>query len=229
MRPRRNWIRDPFCGLSHGAGAVLSIVGLVVLLILAQGRFWHTISFAIYGGCLVLLYTVSMLYHSILETQKHRDLNAAGKLNILDWLQRFDYTAIYAMIIGSYVPVCLITLRGAWGWTLLSIEVGLGVFGIVMSLFWKGAPDWLRVILYVGMGWLALVAIAPLRAALPADALAWLIGGGLVYSIGTIVYATDRPHLWPGKFSAHDLWHVFVMAGSLCHFILMCRFVAGSV
>ena len=215
MKRSQWWIKEPFCGLSHFIGIGLSIGALVVLLILARGRPWHVVSFAIYGGSLVILYTASTLYHSLPVTERH-----------VYWLMRFDHCAIFLLIAGSYTPVYLISLRGAWGWSLLGIEYGMAALGVASSIFWKNSPEWLRVTLCICMGWLALIAIAPLRAALPPAALAWLIGGGIVYSIGTVIFAIDRPHLWPGKFTAHDLWHIFVLGGTICHFIVVLRFIA---
>ena len=100
--------------------------------------------------------------------------------------------------------------------------------GILASLFWRRAPEWVRVVLYLLMGWLAVVAIGPLHRAMPPAAFAWLVVGGVLYTVGAVVYATDRPHLWPGKFSAHDLWHVFVLGGSGCHFAMMVRLAAAA-
>lgn len=210
---KRYWIREPFSGLSHWAGVALSVAALAVLLVAAQGRVWHIVGFAIYGASLIVLYTASALYHSL-----HVRPPAALRL------QRFDYIAIFLLIAGTYAPMCLTRLRGAWGWSLLGVEYGLAAIGIAGMIFWKNAPDWFRIVLYVVMGWL--VVIAPLKEIFPPAALGWLLGGGAVYSVGAVIFALDRPHLWPGKFNAHDLWHVCVLGGSACHFILMLRFVA---
>jgi len=208
-------LKEPFCSLSHGAGVLLSIAALITLLILSQGKSVHLIAFTIYGVSLMTLYAASTLYHS---------LRASARTE--SWLARFDYCAIYFLIAGSYTPVCLLALNGAWRWSLLSVIWTLAIGGILVSLLWENQPDWLRVSLYVVMGWLAVVALAPLQEALPSTALRWLFAGGVAYSVGTIILAIDRPHLWPGKFSAHDLWHLFVLAGSICHFILMARWIA---
>ena len=214
-RIKRFWIREPFCGLSHGIGAALSVAALVVLLVLAHGKLWQTISFAVFGVSLIVLYTASTLYHSLWVKPKQ----------ILA-LMRFDHVAIFLLIAGTYAPVCLVSLRGAWGWSLFGVEYGLAVVGIVCSLVWKGFPDWARIGIYILMGWLIMVAIVPAIHVLGPAGLAWLFGGGAAYSIGTVVFAADRPHLWPGKFSAHDLWHIFVLAGSACHFVLMAVVIA---
>lgn len=208
-------LREPFSAISHMVGAGLSVVALVALLIMARGRVWHVVSFALYGASLIFLYTSSTLYHSLRLSEEHEER-----------LARLDYVGIFVLIVGTYIPVCLVPLRGIWGWSLFGVEVGLGVFGILGILFWRGMWDWLRVTLYVVMGWLALIALRPLRECLSGGGLLWLLAGGLSYTVGTVVFALDKPHLIPGKFSAHDLWHLFVMGGSACHFVLIACYVA---
>ncbi|HEX5322493.1 MAG TPA: hemolysin III family protein, partial [Capsulimonadaceae bacterium] len=211
-------IREPFCGLSHSLGAALSVAGLVVLLVLAHGRPWQAISFTIYGCCLILLYTSSALYHSLRVGERYAN-----------WLLCLDHSAIYLLIAGSYAPICLVTLRGVWGWSLLGVECGLAAIGIATTFLRKGAGKRVRIFLCLAMGWLIIGAISPLCRLLPPAALAWMLSAGLVYGIGTVIYATDWPHLWPGRFSAHDLWHVFVLAGSTCYFVLILVFVVPMV
>ena len=212
--PKRFPIRQPFCGLSHLLGACLSVAALIVLLILSRGKFWHVVSFAVYGTTLILLYTASTLYHS-LWVQPHQ----------IHRLMRIDQCAIFLLIAGTYTPVCLVSLRGPWGWSILAGEYGLALIGILCLAFWKKFPDWLRIAVYLIMGWLIVVALTPLHHALPPAGVAWLFAGGIAYAVGTVVFATDKPHLWPGKFDAHDLWHIFVLAGSACHFVLMARYI----
>jgi hemolysin III len=208
-------LKDPFSGLSHLGGALLSIAGLVLLVVLARGKPWHVTSFSIYGATLILLYTASALYHLLPVGGVHEER-----------LFAFDQVAIFALIAGTYTPVCLVPLRGPWGWSLLGVVWGLGLAGIATRLGWRKAPQWLYLGLYVVMGWLCLVALAPLVRALPGPGLAWLAAGGVLYTVGAVVFATQRPRLWPGKFGSHDLWHVFVLAGSACHFVVMLCFVA---
>lgn len=209
---RRFWIREPFSGISHLLGAALSVVGLIVLLVAAHGRPWQTVSFAIYGASLVTLYLSSGLYHSL-----HVDERWLGRL------QKLDHMTIFVLIAGSYVPICLVALRGAWGWSLLGIEIALALTGILIVACCRRPASWVRVVLYIAMGWLALVAIGPLRAVLPPSGLVWLLAGGIIYSVGTVIYGSQRPRLWPGAFGAHDLWHVFVLGGSVCHYMLVLR------
>jgi hemolysin III len=207
--------KEPFCALSHLLAAGLSVIALGPLLVLAKGRPWHIISFAIYGASLIFLFTASGLYHSLSGTVKRANR-----------LQRLDHSAIYLLIAGTYTPVCLIALRGAWGWSLLATIYGLALVGISSLYYGQWIPGWFRVVLYGLMGWLVCIAFHPLREAFPPQALGWLLAGGIVYTLGTLIYATDRPHLWPGKFTAHDLWHVCVIAGSVCHYILVARYIA---
>jgi hemolysin III len=203
-------IKEPFCGLSHLLGVVLSVVGTVALLILAQGRPWYIVSFAIYGASLILLYTASTLYHSLPLTPRH-----------VVRLRQFDLVAIFLLIAGTYVPLCLVPLRGPWGWGLLAAEYGIALIGIGAVLLRPGLSDRLRMLLYFWMGYLIVIALAPLRQAVSPAVIAWLVGGGIAYTLGAVILAADRPHLWPGRFSAHDLWHVFVLTGSGCHFAMM--------
>jgi hemolysin III len=200
-------IRDPFSGVSHFVGAGLALIGLVVLSVLAWGQPTKLAAFAIYGAGAIVLYLASAIYHSI-----HSDS---------PWPQRFDHMAIYVMIAGTYTPVCLVALPGPLGYTMLAIEWSLAAFGVAANIWFGGGPAVMRVVLYLGMGWLAVIAIPQLRAAMPADAVTWLLAGGILYSLGTVVYATERPRLWPGRFGAHDLWHVFVLVASWCHFAMM--------
>jgi hemolysin III len=211
----RRYFREPFPGISHLLGAVLSVVGLVVLIELSKGRPYYVVGFAVYGGSLILLYMASGLCHSL-------PVDEQGEIK----LDRFDRCAIFGLIAGTYTPICLLALHGAWGWTLLGIEWGVAAVGIWGTLWGPTCARWLRTIPYVIMGWLAVVAISPLCNALPGMALWWLFAGGVVYSLGVVVFLTNWPSLWPGKFVAHDLWHVMVLVGSACHFVMVAGYLA---
>jgi hemolysin III len=208
-------LREPFCGISHGIGAIFSAVGLVALLVLARGHPLRMAAFGIYGTSMVLLYAASALYHSLTVSK-----SAERRL------MRMDHAAIYLLIAGTYTPICLLVLRGAWKWSIFSTEWGLALLGILATLLWPRAPHWVRVTLYLAMGWLVVIAFGPLRSGLPPAAVRGIVAGGLAYSFGTVIYATDRPHLWPGRFSAHDLWHLFVLAGSAFHYATIMRYLA---
>lgn len=213
MRVRE--LRDPFCSLSHWFGLLLSLVGSILLLSLSSRSPGHVVPFALYGLGLVSLYLASATYHSV-----------EGKGWWKVGLRKLDHAAIYLMIAGSYAPLCLIALRGTAGTAMMWGQALFCVVGIALTMALGKVPGWARVVLYLGMGWMALLALPQIRQALPSAGLTWLFMGGVLYSIGAIIYVTDYPALVPGRFSAHDLWHVFVLAGSACHFVLMESYIA---
>lgn len=203
-------LKDPFSGLSHGVGALLGIVALVLLLIWSKGDPWRTTAFAIYGTTLILLYTGSALYHSLKVSKKTEGV-----------LYGLDRTGIYLLIAGTYTPLCLLPLRGGWGWSLFGVIWGLAIVGIVTDWILKQrVPHWLQALLFILMGWVFLVAIVPIFKTLSTAALCWLAAGGLIYSIGGAI-CVKHPKPQPGRFHFHDLWHVMVLAASACHFIFM--------
>jgi hemolysin III len=137
-----------------------------------------------------------------------------------------DRVGIYLLIAGTYTPLCLVPLRGGWGWSMFGVVWSLALFGSLCEIAWRTAPRRLGLGLYVVMGWLGIIAAGPLTRTLSGAGLDWLIAGGVVYSVGTVIYATQRPRLWPGVFGSHELWHLFVLGGSVCHLVMMFRFVA---
>lgn len=210
-------LRDPFSGLTHLAGALLSIVGLVLLVLKAvnYGDIRHVVSFSIFGASLILLYTASALYHLL-------PLSPKGIL----FLRRIDHMMIFVLIAGTYTPVCLIPLQGGWGYSLLVGVWLLAVVGMVLKIFWMGAPRWISTLLYVVMGWLVVVAFWPLLQTLPLGGLIWMALGGLFYTVGAVFYGTKwPPNLIPGWFGFHEVFHLFVMAGSFSHFWLMDKYI----
>lgn len=212
-------LKEPFSSLSHLAGAVWSLVALLALLLAAQGRPIYLISFSLYGVSLVAVFVASSLYHSL-------TLAPAAVAR----LQRMDYIAIFLLIAGTYAPVSLLVLHGVWGWSLFGTEYALALGGIAAVVFLRRRfPEWLRVGLCAVMTWLIVVAAKLLWTALPPAGDGWLLAGLITYTIGTLILAVDWPHLWPGRFSAHDLWHLFVLGGSACHFVLMYRYIAPNV
>lgn len=210
--------REPFNGISHLAGALLSVAALIALLILAWGRPWAMLAFTLYGVSLVALYVASTLYHSL----HVRD-------SAYHWLGRFDYIAIFLLIAGTYAPLCLVTLRHTVGLPLIISEYALALVGIAGVVFWKRMPNWPRIALYLVMGWLIVPVLPHLRQAMSPEGVGWLVAGGVVYMIGVVVFAFDRPTLWPGRNIAHGLWHLFVLGGSICHYVLVLRFIALPV
>ncbi|HOE57473.1 MAG TPA: hemolysin III family protein [Bacillota bacterium] len=209
-------VKDPVSGFSHLAGAILSAIGLYFLVRYAatNGTVWHIVSFSIFGASLILLYTASSVYHLLIVCEKSTKI-----------LRKIDHMMIYVLIAGTYTPVCLIPLRGGWGWSLLISIWGIAMTGIILKILWLDAPRWLYTLFYVLMGWLIIVAFVPLINALPAAAMLWLIAGGLLYTIGAIIYGTKWPRLKSKVFGFHEIFHIFVLYGSFCHFWLMLRYV----
>jgi hemolysin III len=189
--------------ITHAIGVALALAGLAVLVTLASlhGSPRRIVSYSIYGVTLVLLYAASTAYHGI-------QLPRAKRL-----LRILDHIAIYLLIAGTYTPFALITLRGAWGWSLLGIIWALAAFGVIFKCFFTGRFPRTSTVIYVAMGWLALVAVRQLFAHLPIAGLVLLFCGGLCYTAGVLFFALD--YKW--RFN-HAIWHVFVLAGSVCHF-----------
>jgi hemolysin III len=203
--------------LTHLAGVVLSIAALVVLLWVAidarDAR--QVIAFSVFGLSQIALYTASTLYHSL-------QLTPAGVAR----LRRIDHMMVFVLIAGTYTPICLVALRGGWGWSLFCTVWGIALGGLIVKTRWMHAPKWLSVALYLVMGWAAIIAIPALVDVLPPGAIGWLLAGGIIYSSGAIIYALKRPNLIPGVFDAHALWHLFVIAGSACMFWVVVQYIA---
>ncbi|MBA2238533.1 MAG: hemolysin III family protein [Lysobacter sp.] len=189
--------------LTHGLGATAALAGGAVLVTLAavHGDGWQLIGAIVFGASLLLLYLASTLYHAIQHPA------AKGRLKV------FDHCAIYVLIAGTYTPFTLIGLRGPWGWGLFAAIWSLALAGVVFKLFFTGRFKRLSTLIYIAMGWLIVVAIRPLLATLDTWTFGWLLAGGLFYTLGTIFY--HRPAL---PYS-HAIWHLFVIAGSVCHYV----------
>lgn len=207
-------MREPGSALTHLAGAVLSLVALGILIhrSVSSGQLWQMVSFPIFGASLLLLYTASTLYHWL-------RLSPQGLLA----LRKLDHTMIFLLIAGSYTPFCLGPLWGRLGGTLLVLVWSIAAAGIVLKLFWMSAPRWLSTGVYLGMGWLVVLALPPLVRSLTPASLAWLLTGGLLYTVGAVFYGTKWPDPWPGRFGFHEIWHLFVLGGSVSHFLAVVR------
>jgi hemolysin III len=195
--------------VTHGLGLLLSIGGLVVLVVAAsvRGDVWHVVGCAVFGATLVLLYTASTLYHSIHHQRAKRVL------------RKLDWSAIFLLIAGSYTPFTLVSLRGGWGWTLLALVWGLAVLGIVLQVTLPARVRPISVAIYLAMGWLVVIAVGPLVRSLHPDGLLLLFLGGMAYTLGLAFYGWRRlPY-------NHAVWHVFVLAGSACHFTCVLGYV----
>ncbi|HZL46234.1 MAG TPA: hemolysin III family protein [Opitutaceae bacterium] len=195
--------------LTHGVGLLLSVAGLAVLVTFAalRGDAWAVTASAIFGASLVVLYTSSTLYHALRAPR----LKQAVRI--------VDHVAIFLLIAGTYTPFMLVNLRGPWGWSLFGVIWALAAAGVTLKLFFTGRFRVLSTLVYLFMGWLVVVAFKPLVAALPRDSLIMLFSGGLAYSLGTVFY------LWKRLPYHHAVWHLFVLAGSVCHFFA----VFGSI
>lgn len=194
--------------LTHAAGVVFGTVALAVMLVLADGQPVKLVSAAVFGVSLVLLYVSSTLYHFF--------TSQGWKAHF----QTLDHVCIYLLIAGSYTPFTLITLEGPWGWSLLGAVWTMALAGVLLKTLGKGRKDhWLSTTLYLLMGWLVVIAIVPLLQNLPAAGFAWLAAGGLAYTIGVVFF------VWKQLPFNHAIWHLFVLAGSVCHVISVCLFV----
>jgi len=194
---------------THMLGAVIALAGLVILVVFASlnGDIWRIVSFSIYGTSLFLLYLFSTIYHS-----------TEGSVRAL--FKKLDHISIYLLIAGSYTPFVLVSLNGAWGWSLFGVIWGLAVIGILLDCFTSDERRIIQLIIYVLMGWIALVAIQPLIESLSMAGFLWLLGGGLFYSVGIVFYVLDLK-----KFHFHGIWHLFVLAGSITHYFTIMYYV----
>jgi hemolysin III len=194
--------RERFNTISHLLGAVAACAGLVVLVVLAsrQGDAWKIVSFSIYGLTLILVYAFSTLYHGLEGRAK-------------EIFSKLDHQSIYLLIAGTYTPFTLVTLRGAWGWSIFGTVWGLAVLGIVLEVLPRNERRVLPVVIYLVMGWIILIALKPLLEALPSAGFAWLLAGGLFYTVGVVFYALDKKVSY-----FHNIWHLFVLAGSVSHY-----------
>ncbi|MEG2140664.1 MAG: hemolysin III family protein [Bilophila sp.] len=210
------FFREPMNGLTHCIGSLLALLATVLLLVRVANPPLplHLVCFAVFGGAMILLYGASTLYHWL-------PLSDAG---IKHW-RRIDHCMIFIYIAATYTPICLIALRGAWGWSLFGVVWGIALAGLGIKLYWLDAPRWLSTGLYLGMGWMVVVGVYPLVVHLPTGALLWLLAGGLFYSVGAVIYARRRPNL-AACLGFHELFHLFVMAGSLCHFVVMYNYIS---
>jgi len=200
---------ERFNAWTHLVGAVLAFVGALWLLVLASldGEPMKIVSVTIYGATLLLLYSVSTIYHSV-----------QGRAKVI--MRKIDHLSIYLLIAGSYTPFCLVTLRGPWGWSLFAVVWVLALIGMLQEIKPRSEARVLSLVIYALMGWIVLVAVKPLLAALGVAGFSWLAAGGVFYTVGIIFFAYDsRFRHW------HGIWHLFVMAGSLLHFVAILFYV----
>jgi len=201
--------REPFSGLSHLIGAMLTIPALIFMLINlpAQNASTYLTSYLVFCASMFLMFGSSATYHLL-------DISELG----LKRLKRIDHIAIFIMIAGTYTPYCLIGLEGALSWFMFTLIWGVAIVGVMVKIFWLHAPRWLSTLLYVAMGWVAILIYEPLSQNLSSESIYWLIAGGVVYTLGAVIYATKWPNIHQKYFNFHDLWHVFVLGGAACHY-----------
>lgn len=205
------FIREPFNALSHLAGAVLSLAALLAMVIkaaYANAPALHVTAVAIFGISLILLYTASTIYHS-----------AISQPYIIAILRKLDHSMIFALIAGSYAPFCLIALGGTLGWTLFSLVAVLGLSGIFFKMVWFHSPRWLSTAIYIAMGWIIIFAVVPLADSLSLTGLLLLVAGGISYTVGGIIYGIKPRFLSSKHLGFHEIFHLFILFGSLCHFL----------
>ena len=195
--------------VTHGLGVLLALAALTLMVIFSalRGTAWHVVACAVYGTTLVLMFTASTLYHSFPWPR------AKAVLKVI------DHSAIYLLIAGTYTPFFLVPMRGPWGWTLFGVIWGLALGGVLFKVFFVGRFKLVSTLVYIGMGWMVVVAIRPLCQTLPRGGLLWLVAGGLFYTGGTIFYLNRRIPF------NHAIWHAFVLGGSLCHFFSVMLYV----
>ena len=210
-------LREPISGLTHLVTAFFALIGMIVLLSAGWGTPGKTISLAIYGCSLVLMFASSGFYHTIKAQPKAAEV-----------LRKLDHSAIYLLIAGTYTPMCYNFFNGFWKWGMLAIIWSLAVIGVVMKIFIINAPRWLTAGIYLFMGWLGIAAIGEMLAVMPAGALIWLLAGGIIYSLGAVVYIAKKPDFFPGIFGFHEVWHIFVILGALAHYISVLVYIAPS-
>ena len=212
-------LKDPGSAITHGIAMLLAIVGAIPLLFKAAGTTdaLHIAALGIFILTMILLYAASTIYHSVDSTEK-----------VNRRLRKMDHMMIFIMIAGSYTPVCLIALHNKTGYILCALVWAVAILGIILKGFWIGCPKWVSSVLYIGMGWLCVLAFVPIFHSLPRAGFGWLLAGGIIYTIGGVIYALKVPifDAHHRNFGSHEIFHVFVMLGSLCHFIVMYFFVA---
>ena len=201
-------LREPVNSLTHWVGAILALAGLIVLLIVGWSTPAKVISLTIYGISLIAMFSASATYHMVRVKDK-----------ALEVFRKIDHSAIFLLIAGTYTPFCVNAFTGFWKWGMLSIVWSLALIGIAVKIFYIGAPRWVNAGIYVLMGWLSVTAAGQMLTALPAWVFTWMIIGGVIYTLGAIVYATKIFNFKPGVFGFYEVWHIFVLLAAAAHFV----------
>lgn len=213
----KNYIREPINALTHLFGAVASVFALIALVIKAnetQGTTVSVIAVAVFGVSMILLYTASATYHSVIS-----------KPSVIAFWRRLDHSMIFVLIAGTYIPFCLISLEGTTGTVLFYIISGLAIAGVAFKLIWFHSPRWLSTALYVIMGWIVIFYSGSLAPILGTAGMVYLVLGGLFYTVGAVIYWLKPDFLSFKHFGFHEIFHIFILFGSLCHFICIYLYV----
>lgn len=211
------YFREPINSLTHLTGAILSLIGLIALLIKVfslNGTLIDYIAISSFGLSMILLYSASATYHSVISTD-----------SIIKKLKKVDHSMIFVLIAGSYAPLCLIALQNSIGHTLFAAVLICGLVGIVFKLCWVTCPRWVSSTIYIGIGWFAVFAIYPLTKVLASTGIFLLILGGILYTIGGVIYALKKDKIKIGLFGTHEIFHIFIMLGTLCHYLCVFFYV----
>ena len=212
-------IKDPGSAITHFIGMILAALASTPLLLLAAyHNGGHAVpALAVFAFSMILLYGASTIYHT---------LNISEKINRI--LRKVDHMMIFILIAGTYTPVCMVVLGDRTGWMLLALVWSIAAAGIVIKICWITCPKWFSSVLYIAMGWVCVLAFTKIVQALPPTAFRWLLAGGIIYTVGGIIYALKLPifNARHQYFGSHEIFHLFVMGGSLCHYIMMYQFVA---
>ena len=212
-------IKDPGSAITHFIGMLMAIFAAIPLLLKAarEPSKIYIIAIAVYAASLILLYAASTTYHTF---DKSRKVNTI--------LKKIDHMMIFVLIAGTYTPVCLIVLGDQTGWALLALVWIIAVLGIFINAFWITCPKWFSSMIYIAMGWVCILAFSKILAALPKAGFLWLLAGGIIYTLGGVIYALKLPifNARHQYFGSHEIFHLFVMGGSLCHYMMMYQFVA---
>jgi len=211
------YLREPVSGFTHLAGAILSFVGLLALVIkttITSPTIVNLTAVIIFGISMMLLYSASATYHLVVSSEK-----------VIKFLRKLDHSMIFILIAGSYTPFCLIALNGAKGFTLFAVVSGIAVAGVLFKMLWFNCPRWLSTSIYIGMGWISIFIIGPLSKAISPQGVFYLALGGVFYTIGGIIYGVKPKCLDFKYLGFHDIFHIFVMLGSLTHFYCVFKYV----
>ena len=201
-------LREPVNSLTHWAGALLALAGLAALLIMGWSTPAKIVSLLVYGLSLIGMFSASATYHMV-----------RAKDRVLLILRKIDHSAIFLLIAGTYTPFCINAFDGFWKWGMLIIIWSLAAIGIIVKVFYIKSPRWLNAGIYVVMGWLCVGASGQMLATLPAWVFTWLLVGGVIYTLGAVVYSTKIFNFKPGVFGFHEVWHIFVMLAAAAHYV----------